>query len=143
MILIQIGLPHFALKFPTFKLSSGWTKSLYGDLNTPAVKLPHLQPSIHAHPSLNGIKVGLSWDSVASFEGPTWKLSAVPSMSIISPQLHQGEGLHLLRGDDGEVGISFDKHSTRHFFVLTNLPSPRFSIKFKVSDIHKHIAQHL
>jgi hypothetical protein len=97
------------------------------------VKLSHPQPSILPHPSLGGIKVSLSWESVVAFEGPDWKLSATPSLSISSPQLIQGEWLQLLRGEDGEIGISFDKGSSRHFFLLGSVPSPKFSIKFKAS----------
>jgi hypothetical protein len=43
-----------------------------------------------------------------------------------------GDWLQLLRGEDGEIGVSFDKNSSRHFFMLTNISSPRFAIKFKV-----------
>jgi hypothetical protein len=52
---------------------------------------------------------------------------------LASPKLFNGEGLHLLRGDDGEIGVSFDKHSSRHFFFVgAALPSPKFSLKFQV-----------
>jgi hypothetical protein len=99
------------------------------------VKLPHLQPSIHAHPGLHGINVSLGWDSEVSFDGPDWKLTAVPLFTINAPQIHHGDWLQLLRGEDGEIGISFDKNSSRHFFMLTNLSGPRFSIKFKVPSL--------
>jgi hypothetical protein len=131
---LQLGLPEFTFKFPHFKLGSSWTKSLYGDLSTPQIEVPHGQLSLHLHPHLNNLNVGLSLDGVASFEAPDWQLSMSPlHLSPSSPKLFNGSGLHLLRGVDGEIGISFDKHSSRHFFFLGKAPSlPKFSLGIEV-----------
>ena len=144
-IQLQLGLPSFALKFPKFKLGSAWTKTLYGDLNLPHVELPHGQLSIHLHPALNNLNVGLSLDGVASYEAPDWALS-VRSLhfSLTAPNLTKGDGLHLLRGEDGEIGISFDKQSSRHFFFLGKAPaSPKFSLELKVSSLLAYIIYYL
>ncbi len=130
---LQFSLPSFSLKFPSFKLGSKWKKTLYGNLRVPPVELPSPQPSIQVHPSLNDLQLSLQWNGEASFELPGWKLSAsLPSFELTSPKLLHANGLQLLRGEDGEIGFSFDKNSTRHFFVLGKPSSPKFSLKFKV-----------
>jgi hypothetical protein len=122
------------LKFPNFKLGS-FSKSLYGDLNAPHVELPHGQLSFHMHPSLNNIQVGLSHDGVVSFDGPDWKASvSAPNLSFASPKLSRADGLQLLVSEHVEVGVSFDKHSSRHFFFLGGpLASPKFTLNWKVT----------
>jgi hypothetical protein len=125
-------LPSFALKFPKFKLGSAWTKSLYGDIDRPHIEIPHGSLSLHSHPSLN-LTVGLSIDGIASFEAPDWNLSVTPlHFSLAAPKLTKGDGLHLLRGEDGEIGISFDKNSSRHFFFFGKASLPKFSLGLKV-----------
>lgn len=110
------------------------TKSLYGSLDTPTVEVPHGQLSLHAHPSLNGLNVGLGLDGGVNFDSPDWKFGVAPlHFSLSAPKLLRGDGLHLLRGDDGEIGVSFDKKSSRHFFFIGfALPSPKFSLGLKV-----------
>lgn len=122
-----------ALKFPDFDLGSAWSKSLYGNLDAPHVEVPHGQLSLHLHPSLN-LNVGLAIDGTVSFDAPDWKASISPShFSITGPKLSRADGLHLLTGDDGEIGVSFDKSSSRHFFFLgKGLSVPKFSLNFKV-----------
>jgi hypothetical protein len=107
-------------------------------LDTPRIELPHGQLALHAHPSLNNINVGLSFDGIATFEAPDWKLAVSPlHLSLTVPKLFSGDGLHLLRGEDGEIGISFDKKSSRHFFFLgKGLPSPKFALKLKVKPTY-------
>ena len=57
-----------------------------------------------------------------------------PSFSLTPKKLVKGTGLQLLTGDDGEVGLSFDNTSTRHFYMVgKSLAVPKFSIQFKVS----------
>lgn len=121
------------MKFPDFKLDSKWLKSLYGSFDVPPVELPHGQPAIHLHPSLN-LNVSLNLDGSANFEAPDWKFGVSPlSFGLSSPKLLLANGLHLLRGEDGEIGISFDKKSSRHFFFFGKAPSvPKFSLSFKV-----------
>lgn len=132
-----MGLPSFSLKFPKFKLDKSWKKSLYGDFDTPHIEVPEGQLALHVHPSLNGLNVGLSIDGEASFDAPDWKLRvSPPQFHISAPKLFSGDGIHLLRGEDGEVGISFDKASSRHFFFIgKSLPSPKFSLSFKVREL--------
>ena len=122
------------LKFPKFKLGSSWSRSLYGDADVSPIEVPHGQLSIHRHPSLNDISVGLAVDGTAHFDAPDWKFAVSPlHFSLSAPKLLNAAGIHLLRGDDGEIGISFDKQSSRHFFFFGKAPSiPRFSLAFKV-----------
>lgn len=104
---------------------------MYGTLDTPHIEIPHGQLSIHVHPHLNHLTVGLSLDGVASFDAPDWKLAIAPAhFSVSAPILLNGAELHLLRGDDGEIGISFDKNSSRHFFFIG---SPLFVAKFSLN----------
>lgn len=97
------------------------------------LEIPYGNLALHLHPSLN-LNVGLSLDGIASFDSPDWKLSVAPlQLEISAPKLLHGEGLHLLRGDDGEIGISFDKNSSRHFYFLGKAPAlPKFSLNLKV-----------
>ena len=135
-IMLQHGFPSFALQFPKFKLGSSWSASLYGDLDAPHIEVPHGQLSTHTHPHLGNLNVGLSLDGTASYDAPDWKLVIAPtSFSVSAPKLYTGAGLHLLRGDDGEIGISFDKNSSRHFFFIGKvfpLSAPKFSLSLKV-----------
>lgn len=78
--------------------------------------------------------MGLSIDGVVSFEAPDWSASvSCPHFSLTAPKLSRADGLHMLAGEDGEIGVSFDKHSSRHFFFLGKaLSVPTFSLHFKV-----------
>jgi hypothetical protein len=134
LFVLQLGLPSFALKFPKFKLGSKWTKSLYGSLDAPSFEVPHGQLSLHVHPSLHNLEVGLGIDGTVTFDSPDWKLGVSPlHLSVSQPKLLKGDGLHLLRGEDGEIGVSFDKKSSRQFFFLGKaLSAPKFSLGLKV-----------
>ncbi len=110
------------------------------------MEVPAGQPSFHIHPHLNNLNVSLSLGGEACFQSPDWKLAVTPlSLSLKSPKLLRGEGLHLLRAEDGEIGISFDKTATRHFFFLGKAPtSTKFTLSLKVLrnfdffvDVHK------
>ena len=97
------------------------------------MELPHGSPSVHLHPSLN-LKVSLSLSGV-HYEGPDWNLLIPhpPALSLTAPKLLHGEGLQLLRDVDGEIGMSFDKHSSRHFFFFGKAPSAlKFTLKLQV-----------
>jgi hypothetical protein len=106
---------------------------MYGGVGLPLIELPHGSPSVHLHPALN-LSVSLSLDG-AHFDGPDWKLHIPhpPALTLASPKLLQGEGLQLLRDIDGEIGISFDKHSSRHFFFWGKAPTtPKFVLNLQV-----------
>jgi hypothetical protein len=107
---------------------------MYGSPDAPRVEVPQGLLSIHAHPSLNGINVGLAVDGTASFEAPDWKFHvAALHFGLSAPKLFHSDGLHLLQGEDGEIGVSFDKSSSRHFFFLGKAPAfPKFSLGLKV-----------
>jgi hypothetical protein len=126
----QVGLPAFSPRFPNFKLHGPWTKMLYGSPNIPPMEVSQGQLSLHSHPFLN-LTVGLGLDGVVSYTAPDWKLTAVPTFSLSAPKLLRAEGLHLLRADDGEIGISFDKTSSRHFFFIGKSPGVKFSLQLK------------
>lgn len=85
----------------------------------------------------------MSSEGAASFEAPDWKCVVFPfDFSLTAPKLFHGDGLHLLRGEDGEIGFSFDKNSSRHFFFLGKAPSfPKFSLGLKLdgsrAEFHK------
>lgn len=134
MLILQFGVPSFSLKFPHFQLSGAWKKSLYGGAKSEPVELPQGQLSLHVHPSLGDLNVGLSWDGAASFDAPGWKLGVSPiGFTLASPKLFRADGLHLLQSEDGEIGISFDKNSSRHFFLIAkSLPSLKFSLHLNV-----------
>jgi hypothetical protein len=78
--------------------------------------------------------VGLAFDGAVSFEAPDWKFQVAPlHFDLSAPKLFHSDGLHLLRGDDGEIGVSFDKNSSRHFFFFGKAPAfPKFSLGLKV-----------
>jgi hypothetical protein len=103
---------------------------LYGSPELPPVEVPQGQLCLHTHPFLN-LTVGLSLEGVVSFAAPDWKLSAAPTFSLSAPKLLRGEGLHLLRADDGEIGVSFDKNSSRHYFFIGKSPGVKFSLLLK------------
>lgn len=107
---------------------------LYGSPDLPPVELPQGQVCLHAHPFLN-LTVGLSLAGVASFTAPDWKLLAVPTFSLSYPKLLRAEGLHLLRADDGEIGLSFDKTSSRHYFFIGRPPGLQLSLQLKADAI--------
>lgn len=117
-----------------FELRSTWTQSFERKYSHPKV-VPHGE-SLHFHPSLN-FNVGLSLDGITSFYAPDFHLSVSPlHFGITGPRLMNDVGLHLLRGKDGEIEITFDEHSSRHVFFLGKAPSvPKFSLRFKVSTI--------
>ncbi len=128
-------MPSFSLKVPSFKLSRSWIKSLYGDINVPLLELPQGQPSVHLHPHLNNLNISLALDGSVTFDAPDFNFQVAPIGLSLSPptKLFKGEGLHLLRGEDGEIGISFDKNSSRHFFFIGKAPTtPKFALLFKV-----------
>ena len=112
---------------------------MYGKLETPHVELPTGQLSKpHLHGSLNGLHVGLSADGIAEYDSPDWKLAVSPIHFSLAPpkQLLQGADVQLLRAEDGEIGISFDKDSSRHFFFIGKaLSFPKFSLGFKVASL--------
>jgi len=96
--------------------------------------VPSGQPAVNLHPSLNNLNIGLSWDGSASFDSPDWKLGIAPvGFSLSAPKLLKGDGLHYLQGEDGEIGFSFDKHGSRHFFLIgKSLSLPKFSLQLQV-----------
>lgn len=73
-------------------------------------------------------------------QAPDLNLSVFPlDFSLTAPKLSKADGLHLLRGEDGEIGISFDKRSSRHFFFLGKAPTlPKFSLGLKVLNLLLH-----
>lgn len=124
-----MGSPSFSLKFPTFNLTGAWHKTLYGDDDGTTVAV---ESSRHSHPSLD-LNVELSPIGEAKFDAPDWNLITLPPVTLEAPKLLQRKGLHVVRGEDGEIGLSFDNKTSRQFFVLGRSPSfPEFSLKFKV-----------
>ncbi len=128
----DIGLPSFTAKFPSFKFNSAWFKSLYGSSGSPLVAVPSGDITL-PNPSL-GLNFSLSLDGLLTFGGPDWSLKLAPiSVSVRDPQLFTRDGLLLVRGEDGEFGVSFDKQSSRHwFFIGKPLSSPKFGLKFEL-----------
>lgn len=133
----QIGLPSLALKFPKFKLNRAWKKSLYGETPDNNVEVPRNLPATHIHPSLGAVAVSLNFEQRVIFESPSkgWKLAVhAPNFAFTPTKLVKGTGLQLLTGDDGEIGLSFDNASSRHFFVVGKpLATPQFKLQFKVT----------
>lgn len=56
------------------------------------------------------------------------------SFPLVAPKFYKGDGLQVVRAEEGEVGISYDKNSLRHFFFFGKAPAfQKFSLKFNVS----------
>lgn len=126
----------FSAKFPAFRLNKSWLTTLYGPDN--ATLSPVTQSFVHQDlPSLNGLKVGLLTSGEVEFGTPGWKIKFLPSFSLTNAKLLSRPGLQVLRGDDGETGISFDKGSSRHFFVFLKAPtSQTFSLALEVFSVY-------
>lgn len=131
---MQLDLPSFSLKFPSFRLGKSWLTTLYGSGNPSLAPVPRGQLAVHSHPSLHNLEVALSAAGEVEFaSGSEWKVKLVPeNFSILRPTLLSGTGLQLLRGEDGETGLSFDEKSTRHFFVFGKTPAPKLLLKLEV-----------
>lgn len=55
------------------------------------------------------------------------------NFKISSPTLLRSDEAQIVRGDEAEIGISFDKSSVKHFFIVGRAPySQKFTIKFNV-----------
>lgn len=131
--LLQLGLPAFSIKFPHFSLGGQWAAALYG--NTELIPLHNTLVSSESPPSLPSLEVGLSLSGDVEFSAPDWKVRLSPDFHVASPKLYKGDGVHLLRGDDGETGFSFDKKSARHFFVFAKAPaSPKLQLRLEVRN---------
>jgi hypothetical protein len=63
--------------------------------------------------------VCLSVESEVSFTVPDWKFSVASlNFKLSSLKLLYADGLYLLRGGDGDIGIAFNKYSSQHFFFF-------------------------
>lgn len=78
----------------------------------------------------------MSWDGSVEYgsEEIGWKVKLSPvGLNVTNARLLAREGLQVLRGDDGETGLSFDKSSSRHFFIIgKSLSSTKFQLQFEV-----------
>jgi len=131
----QITLPSFTLKFPSFKLARPWLVTLYSEGTSPLSPQAPNQTIQHTHAHLPNVTLSLSPDGALSYDGPDFSVGFSPiGIAFANAQLLRSDGVAVLRGDDGEQGVSFDKSgASRHFFFLGKaLPSPKFSLKLKV-----------
>jgi hypothetical protein len=135
----KLGLPAFSLHLPSFRLPRSWLKSLYGGTSRQATPVPRGQSALHSHPSLPYFDIGLDWEGRARFDSKSGLELVVspPDLQIDSPELLTGAKLHLLRGKNADIGISFDKQSSRHFFFLSKPLSGKFSLQFKLEGSDK------
>ena len=116
---MQIGFPKFA---DLSSLGDDW-KSLYGDPSGATVELFDGQAPLRSHGHLN-VAVGLQHNGDVEFGSPDWKVTLSPSFKLTNPKLYQRERVQLLRGEDGETGVSVDKrNSSRHFFLFGKTPA--------------------
>lgn len=117
-----------------FKINKSWFSVLYGDIVSALTALSHGQPARFPHPALNNLDVTLSGDGAVEYGNQSWKVKLHPkSFHLASPKLYKREGLQLLRADDGETGLSFDKNSSRHFFFFGKPPaSSKFTLQLEV-----------
>lgn len=102
-----------------------------GEANLAPVAAGH--PSVEAHPSLNRLEVALAPNGEVNFGNPTWKVKLAPvGLDLANPKLYRRDGLQLLRGDDVETGLSFDKDTTRHFFFFGKSAPSKLQLKLEV-----------
>lgn len=96
--------------------------------------LPPSLPSRHSHPTLDNLEVSLFPDGAVEYSAPDWKVKLAPiNFSLSSPShVYKGEGLQLLRGEDGETGLSFDGKSSRHLFLFGTTPPSELSLQLEV-----------
>ena len=129
------------MKFPNFRLGKAWTTSLYGDAGDDAQPEEYSKEhhAVHSHPALQNVPAALRWDGQVEYgsEENGWKIKIIPTTFPISTssdrQLILRHGLQLLRSTDYECGLSYDKSSSRHFFIFGKSPSStRFALQFEV-----------
>lgn len=82
-------------------------------------------PARLSHPAI-GLEVGLNPSGQVEYGTKGWKVTLTPNFQLSSPTLHKGSSTQLLRADDGEIGLSFDKDATRHFFLFAKAPPSPF-----------------
>lgn len=127
---LQISLPSFP-SFPSFKLSKPWINTLYGNASTfNPVTATHLP---RQHTPLRNLHVSLSTNGAVEYGDSEWKIRLAPvGYSLTSPTLYESDELQLLRGSEGETGLSFYKDSSRHFFVFGKIPSSKLLLSLEV-----------
>ncbi len=121
---------RFSIKLPSFKIPN-----FFGKITSDPVLLSSPQPSQLIHTPLD-LDISLNWNGGAEIGSPSWKVALDPvGISFPNPKLYRGVKLQLLRGDGVSTGFSFDKSSSRHFFILEKPPgTERFSLKFMVTN---------
>jgi hypothetical protein len=132
---MQVAEHPLAAKFPSFKPSTSWLALLYGKAVAALSALAHGQPAKHNHPALNDLEVTLVADGTVEFGNPTWKVKLSPqNFSLTAPKLFKNDGVQLLRAEDGETGLSFDKTSSRHFFLFGKQPPSKIVLQLDVRE---------
>jgi hypothetical protein len=138
------------VKYHTFKLDHSWNAEIYGGSNVLLTLLPGKFPK-QPHAVLPNIDVTLGLDGAAEFSAGDWKVPYIASSSFIflsvdllqfkltpifvptPPVPHRGDGVHVLRGEDGEIGLYHDKVASRHFFIVGKAPpTNKFTLKLAV-----------
>jgi hypothetical protein len=130
---LKVMLPTFAQKSSLFDLGRTWISNLYGTAENPLKPITE-ESARHKHPALNKIEASLSPTGETAFNAPDWKAKFVPNFSITNPKLFVGDGVHVVRGDDGEIGLSYDKLSSRHFFFYGQQPADKFVLTFSIVE---------
>jgi hypothetical protein len=70
------------------------------------------------------------------YHTPGWKVKFTPNFHVTSPQVLRGKELQLLRGEDGETGLSYNIKYTRHFFIYGKAPTtPKLLLQLEVLTI--------
>eukprot|EP00026_Physarum_polycephalum_P000009 Phypoly_transcript_00009.p1 GENE.Phypoly_transcript_00009~~Phypoly_transcript_00009.p1 ORF type:complete len:3931 (-),score=966.04 Phypoly_transcript_00009:22-11814(-) len=130
---LNVVLPTFAQQSTLFDLGRTWISNLYGTAEEPLAPVTE-EVARYVHPSLNKLDVGLGLDGAAEFSSPDWKAKFTPNLEITNPKLFFANGVHLVRGDDGEIGLSFDKLSSRHFFFYGKQAPEKFLLTFSSAE---------
>ena len=129
---LQISPPSFAGKFPNFKLSKSWLPILYGHSGANLAPVAGGHPTLESHPSLNGLEVALAENGEVEFGNSSYRVKLSVNFDVPSPKLYRRDGLQLLRGDDVETGLSFDKDTTRHFFFFGKAAPSKLLLNLEV-----------
>ena len=127
---MQVG-----IKFPSLHFGGSWAKLLYsGKPDSATVQVPKGQFASLAPPSL-GCEFALAHEGHLEFSGGgKWKIRLSPlGISLPDAQLLKAGNFAALRSPEGEIGFSFDKDSSKHFFTIGQpFAAPKFSLQLKV-----------
>lgn len=123
------------MKLPSFHFGKSWTRALYGRKGGDPSKLPKGQSASLAASSDCTLSLSQLGALDIDLKGK-YSLGISPEAPLLGEvELFKRDNFIVLQFLDGDIGVSRTKEVTKHFFTLTKpLPTPKFSLKLKVSD---------